>query len=143
MLSCWFCAELLAGCDEWKQIEQYCKSKIDFLKTFLKLPNGISSHDTFGDILPRLILWLLKNASWSGLQGLSTQPGRNHQYRWQTGRGSYDTHEKKAAIHTVSAWANQNRLVLRQIKVYTKSNQLPAIPLLIKALALKYFIARP
>ncbi|MCY7355939.1 MAG: ISAs1 family transposase [Rudanella sp.] len=51
-------------------------------------------------------------------------------------RGSYDKHDKKAAIHMVSAWANQNRLVLGQVKVDDKSNEITAIPQLIKALVL-------
>jgi len=45
---------VIAGCDEWTTIEEYAKTKIDFLKTFLKLPNGIPSHDTFGDIFAKI-----------------------------------------------------------------------------------------
>ncbi len=52
-------------------------------------------------------------------------------------RGSYDKHNKKAAIHMVSAWANQNRMVLGQVKVDDKSNEITAIPQLIKVLVLK------
>lgn len=52
-------------------------------------------------------------------------------------RGSYDKHNRKAAIHIVSAWANENRLVLGQVKVDDKSNEITAIPQLIKVLVLK------
>lgn len=45
---------VIAGCDQWTTIEEYAKTKFDFLQTFLKLPNGIPSHDTFGDIFAKI-----------------------------------------------------------------------------------------
>ena len=129
---------VIAGCDEWTTIEEYAKAKIDFLKTFLKLPNGIPSHDTFGDIFAKIdpaqfeecfLAWTLGVCELSAGEVVSID-GKQL-------RGSYDKHSKKAAIHMVSAWANQNRLVLGQVKVDDKSNEITAIPQLIKMLVLK------
>lgn len=47
---------VIAGCDEWTTIQEYATTKLAFLKTFLKLPNGIPSHDTFGDIVAKMDL---------------------------------------------------------------------------------------
>jgi hypothetical protein len=71
------------------------------------------------------------------LGGVSIESGGGCQYRGKQLRGSYDKYNKKAAIHMVSAWANQNRLVLGQVKVDDKSNEITAIPQLIKVLVLK------
>lgn len=129
---------VIAGCDEWTTIEEYAKAKIDFLKTFLKLPNGIPSHDTFGDIFAKIdpakfeecfLTWTLNVCQLSQGEVVSID-GKQL-------RGSYDKQNKKAAIHMVSAWANQNRLVLGQVKVANKSNEITAIPQLIKVLVLK------
>lgn len=129
---------VIAGCDEWTTIEEYAKTKIDFLKTFLKLPNGIPSHDTFGDIFAKIDPLQFEECFLAWTLGVCTlSPGEIVSIDGKQLRGSYDKHNKKAAIHMVSAWANQNRLVLGQVKVDDKSNEITAIPQLIRVLVLK------
>lgn len=129
---------VIAGCDEWTQIEQYCKTKIDFLKTFLKLPNGIPSHDTFGDIFAKLDPLAFEECFLKWTLGVcQLSQGEIISIDGKKLRGSYDTRDKKAAIHMVSAWASQSRMVLGQVKADGKSNEITAIPLLVRALVLK------
>jgi hypothetical protein len=129
---------VIAGCDEWTTIEEYAKTKIDFLKTFLKLPNGIPSHDTFGDIFAKIDPLQFEECFLAWTLGVcQLSPGEVVSIDGKQLRGSYDKYNKKAAIHMVSAWANQNRLVLGQVKVDDKSNEITAIPQLIKVLVLK------
>lgn len=129
---------VIAGCDEWTTIEEYAKTKYDFLKTFLKLPNGIPSHDTFGDIFAKIDPAQFEECflAWT-LSVCKLTQGEVIAIDGKTLRGSYDQHHKKAPIHMVSAWANTNRLVLGQVKVDQKSNEITAIPHLIKVLVLK------
>jgi len=129
---------VIAGCDEWTTIQEYANTKLDFLKTFLKLPNGIPSHDTFGDIFAKIDPLKFEECflAWT-LEVCELTKGEIISIDGKKLRGSYDKHDKKSAIHMVSAWANQNRLVLGQVKVDDKSNEITAIPQLIKVLVLK------
>ena len=129
---------VIAGCDQWTTIEEYAKTKYDFLKTFLNLPNGIPSHDTFGDIFAKIdpLKFEACFLKWT-LSVCQLTQGEVIAIDGKTLRGSYDRQDKKASIHMVSAWANTNRLVLGQVKVDDKSNEITAIPQLIKLLVLK------
>lgn len=129
---------VIAGCDEWTTIQEYATTKLDFLKTFLKLPNGIPSHDTFGDIFAKIDPRQFEDCflAWT-LSVCELTQGEIISIDGKKLRGSYDKLNKKAAIHMVSAWANQNRLVLGQVKVDDKSNEITAIPRLINVLVLK------
>jgi predicted transposase YbfD/YdcC len=129
---------VIAGCDEWTTIEEYAKTKLEFLKTFLKLPNGIPSHDTFGDVFAKIDPAQFEQCFLDWTLGVcQLTEGEVIAIDGKKLRGSYDHQDKKSAIHMVSAWANQNRLVLGQVKVDDKSNEITAIPQLIKVLALK------
>lgn len=129
---------VIAGCDEWTSIEEYAKTKIDFLKTFLGLKNGIPSHDTFGDIFAKIDPVLFEECFLNWTLGVCKLcQGEVISIDGKQLRGSYDSANKKAAIHMVSAWANENRMVLGQIKVDDKSNEITAIPHLLKVLVLK------
>lgn len=129
---------VIAGCDEWTTIEEYAKTKLDFLKTFLKLPNGIPSHDTFGDVFAKIDPIQFEECFLNWTLGVcELTHGEVIAIDGKKLRGSYDHQGKKAAIHMVSAWATQNRIVLGQVKVDDKSNEITAIPDLIKVLVLK------
>jgi predicted transposase YbfD/YdcC len=112
------------------------------LKTFLKLPNGIPSHDTVGDIFAKIDPLCFEQCflDWT-LSCCQLTNGEVIAIDGKSLRGSYDRHDKKAAIHMVSAWATTNRLVLGQVKVNDKSNEITAIPHFIKVLAIKGCIA--
>jgi predicted transposase YbfD/YdcC len=129
---------VIAGCDEWTSIEEYAKSKITFLKTFLGLQNGIPSHDTFGDIFAKIAPLAFEECFLQWTLGVcKCCEGEIVSIDGKQLRGSYDSASNKAAIHMVSAWANANRMVLGQIKVDNKSNEITAIPYLLNVLVLK------
>lgn len=129
---------VICGCDDWTSIETYGKAKINFLKTFLKLGNGIPSHDTFGNIFAKIDPLAFEKCFMDWVSSVcKLAPGEIVSIDGKTLRGSYDKGDKKAAIHMVSAWANGNRLVLGQVKVAEKSNEITAIPALLDILMLK------
>lgn len=126
---------VICGADSWVDIEMYGKSKLEWLKTFLKLPNGIPSHDTFGRVFAALnseefeksfLEWVKAIHELSGGQVIAID-GKQL-------RGSQDIPEGKEAIYMVSAWATENQLVLGQRKVDDKSNEITAVPQLLKML---------
>ena len=128
---------VIAGADGWAEIALFGRSKEDWLRTFLKLPNGIPSHDTFGRFFSLLdpvafqqcfINWV--QAVHESVQGVVAIDGK-------TVRRSHDRGKGKKAIHIVGAWATENGIALGQKKVNTKSNEITAIPELIKSLQLK------
>jgi predicted transposase YbfD/YdcC len=128
---------VIAGADGWTDIAQFGKAKEAWLRTFLKLPNGIPSHDTFGRFFSLLepaafqqcfIRWV--QAIHHSVQGVVTIDGK-------TARRSHDQSQGKEAIHIVGAWATENGIALGQTKVNDKSNEITAIPELLKALDLK------
>jgi len=128
---------VICGADNWVEIEAYGKAKYEWLKQFLALPNGIPSHDTFGDVFARIDPVAFERCfqGWvNELVGMSG--GQVVAIDGKTLRGSSDSQSGKRAIHMVSAWASANGLVLGQVKVDEKSNEITAIPTLLDMLAL-------
>src|SRR5919202_1033065 len=129
---------VICGADGWVDVEEFGKAKLAWFRTFLALPNGIPSHDTFGRVFAALdpeqfqqcfLAWVRAVASLSAGQVVALDG--------KTVRRSHDRTNGKAAIHMVSAWASANRLVLRQLKEHAKSNEITALPALLQLLALK------
>jgi predicted transposase YbfD/YdcC len=128
---------VICGAEGWEDIEEYGKAQAEWFAQVLELPHGIPGHDTFRRVLSRLDPEELTRCfiSWSGaLSDLSG--GDLVSIDGKTLRHSFDRAASQAAIHMVSAWANANRLVLGQVKVEDKSNDITAIPKLIKLLDL-------
>ena len=128
---------VLCGADGWVAIETYGQAKYDWLKTFLALPQGIPSHDTFGRVFARLDPEQLQGCFLRWVNSVSRlTAGEVIAIDGKTVRRSYDKGKGKGAIHRVSAWASQNRWVLAQRKVEETSNEITAIPELLRVLDL-------
>jgi len=126
---------IIAGADNWEDVEEFGKVRQEWFKTFLELPNGIPSHDTFNRVFARLdpeqfqacfMRWMMAVSQVIGSQVIAIDG--------KFVRRSHDKGNGKAAIDMVSAWATANHLVLGQVKVDDKSNEITAIPQLLEAL---------
>ena len=126
---------VICGADGWSDVELFGKNKKDWLKTFLRLPKGIPSHDTFGRIFAkirpeefqrRFIEWVQAIEKLTAGQVIAVDGKKL--------RRSHDQQTGKEAIYMVSAWATENQLVLGQTKVADKSNEITAIPELLQLL---------
>jgi predicted transposase YbfD/YdcC len=125
----------ICGADTWVDVENFGKAKHDWLKQFLELPNGIPSHDTFGRVFARLDAEQFQTGFLEWIQAVSeVTQGQIVAVDGKKLRRSHDKTIGKNAIHMVSAWASENRLVLGQVKVDDKSNEIPAIPQLLDVL---------
>ena len=125
------------GADGWVAVETFGRAKAAWLRTFLALPGGLPSHDTFGRVFARLDPAEFRRCflSWVG----AVVPGTVGQVvalDGKTLRRSHDRANGKAARHMVSAWACGSGLVLGQVAVDDKSNEITAIPALLRLLAL-------
>lgn len=115
----------------------YGKTKYKWLKKFLELANGIPSHD-IARVFARLDTHQLQQCFLGWVKSISQQfSGEIVAIDGKTLRHSYDSSHDKSAIHMVSAWASANHLILGQVKVDKKSNEITAIPRLLQALCLK------
>ncbi|HEV3082551.1 MAG TPA: ISAs1 family transposase [Gemmataceae bacterium] len=128
----------LGNADGWADIERFAKAKIDFFRSFLDLPSGIPSHDTFGRVFARLEPAALMACIQQWLDALGAAvAGEVVAIDGKTLRGSFDTAAGQNPLHVVSAWACDARLTLGQVAVDAKSNEITAIPLLLELLDLK------
>ena len=126
---------VICGADGWEDIEEYGTSQAEWFATFLDLPHGIPGHDTFRRVLSRLDPEELTQCFIAWTEALSEASGGDIvAIDGKTLRHSFDQATGQAAIHMVRAWASANRLVLGQLKVEEKSNEITAIPKLIPML---------
>ncbi len=126
---------VIAGADNWEDVEEFGKARLEWFKTFLELPNGIPSHDTFNRVFARLNPEQFRAGFLSWMNAVSQIiGGQVIAIDGKVLRGSQDKGIGKAAIDLVSAWATANHLVLGQMKVDQKSNEITAIPRLLEAL---------
>ena len=126
---------VICGADTWVEVEQFGHSKQQWLQEFLELPNGIPSHDTFGRIFALLDVEQFAHsfASWTHAIHTVTQ-GQVIAIDGKTVRRSHDNQLGKRAIHLVSAWATENHISLGQVQTEEKSNEITAIPELLRLL---------
>jgi predicted transposase YbfD/YdcC len=124
---------VVCGADNWVEIERYGHRKHDWLRGLLALPNGIPSHDTLSRVFGLLdpAAFQLGFGQWVGALVQATE-GRLIPIDGKTLRGSADAAHGRAALHLVSAWAQANHVVLGQVAVADKSNEITAIPELLK-----------
>lgn len=127
---------VLCGADGWVEIEEFAKAKEAFFTDLLDLPNGIPSHDTFGRVFALIDPKQFEASFVQWVEGLSHQVKGVVAIDGKTLRRSHDQGAGKKALHVVSAWAVENRLVLAQLATEEKSNEITAIPVLLHQLAL-------
>jgi predicted transposase YbfD/YdcC len=128
---------VICGADSWVAIELYGCTKYEWLKTFLELPNGIPSHDTFARVFAQLNPQQFQECFLNWIKSIQIRMDSEIvAIDGKTLCGSHDKSSDKSAIQMVSAWATTNKLVLGQVKVDEKSNEITAIPKLIKVLEL-------
>jgi predicted transposase YbfD/YdcC len=128
---------VICGADDWAAIERFGNAKVKWFQTFLSLPHGIPSHDTFGRVFAALDPEAFKVAFLAWVSTLAAvMPGDVIAIDGKTLRHTFDTAADKAAIHMVSAWATAQGLCLGQVKTDAKSNEITAIPKLLAVLAL-------
>lgn len=127
----------ICGADGWTEVASWGQSSEAWLRTFLVLPHGIPSHDTFGRLFARLDPKVFRRCFLSWVRAISKLSQRRLlAVDGKTVRRSHDRTHGCAAIHMVSVWAQANRLVLGQTKVNEKSNEITAIPELLRWLEL-------
>jgi predicted transposase YbfD/YdcC len=127
---------VLCGANGWVEIEEFGKAKEAFFTELLALSNGIPSHDTFGRVFALLDPKQFEASFVQWVQGLSRTVTGVIAIDGKTLRRSHERQTGKKALHMVSAWAVENRLVLAQIATEEKSNEITALPVLVRQLAL-------
>jgi predicted transposase YbfD/YdcC len=145
ILTITLCA-VICGADDWVAVATFGGAKEAWLRTFLALPNGIPSHDTFGRVVRLLdpdevrrcfLDWVRAVVGEPGDDGAPSDLGRQVvAVDGKTLRRSHDRRSGKDALHLVSAWATESGLVVGQGATDAKSNEITAIPALLKLLAL-------
>ena len=129
---------VLCGADGWTEVQLFGDSRLVWLKTFLALPNGIPSHDTFGRVFSRLKPDQLEHCFMKWTAALAeVSGGRLIAIDGKTIRRSFDRADNRAAIHMVSAWCETNHIVLGQLATDEKSNEITAIPRLLEMLDIR------
>ena len=126
---------VICGADDWPAVEEFGEAKQEWFEQFLKLPHGIPSDDTFRRVFAVLDAEQFQSCfiTWIRTVFEVTQ-GQVVPIDGKKLRRSHDKSIGKDAIHMVSAWALENHLVLGQVKVDDKSNEITAIPQLLDVL---------
>jgi len=132
---------VISGADDFVHMALFGEAKLEWFKARLELPNGIPSHDTFARVFALLDPQSLEKAFLGWVQAVRSLAPNDQanpdgvaskeeivSLDGKTVRRSHDAVRKKSAIHMVSAWATKARLVLGQVKVDDKSNEITAIP---------------
>src|ERR1700730_1461825 len=124
---------VIAGAQDWQEIETFGRKRRQWLKCFLKLPNGIPSHDTFERVFDRINPQAFQACFREWVQAVQEALSIKHiAIDGKTLRGSRSA--TLGALHLVSAWATAQHLSLGQVAVDAKSNEITAIPALLELL---------
>lgn len=132
---------VISGAEGWEAIERFGEAKIDWLRKWIDLENGIPSHDCIARVMARLEPAKVTECFTMWTQSVTQlTDGEVIAIDGKTARGSFtdnSTKKKLGAIHMVSAWANQAGVSLGQVKTEQKSNEITAIPVLLEMLEIK------
>lgn len=129
---------VLSGCDGCVEIAEYGRRKAEFFQTILELPHGIPAHDTFNRVLALLKPEALQECLLGWLRSVRDEAGDSREERHiaidgKSLRRTFDRAAAKNMLHLVSAWSTANGITLGQVAVDEKSNEITAIPQLLKA----------
>jgi len=127
---------VICGAEGWEEIEQFGKEKQEWLENILELPNGIPSHDTISRVFSKINPEEFEKSFFTWVGSLTEHISGVVAIDGKTLRRSHDGANGKKALHLVSAWAAENRLVLAQLATEEKSNEITAIPELLRMLDL-------
>jgi len=128
---------VICGAETWKQMVEFSSSKEVFLRKFLKLKNGIPSEDTINRLFSSIDSDQFESCFTEWVNSISQiTKGQVIAIDGKTIRGA-KSKGKKSPVHMVSAWANENNIVLGQVRVNEKSNEITAIPQLIEKLMIE------
>jgi predicted transposase YbfD/YdcC len=129
---------VIAGAEGWEDVEEFGKQKHLWLKRFLRLANGIPSHDTISRVFRLLKPQAFQEGFTRWISSLHGELGlKLVAIDGKTLRRSHDRTTMKSALHAVCAWSVANHIVLGQQSVDEKSNEITAIPELLKLLDLE------
>lgn len=132
---------VVAGAEGWEEIEEFGKQKIDWCKKYLSLPHGIPSHDTISRVFRAMRPGAFQEAFLEWMSAVHEQLGFTLvAIDGKTLRRSNDAKSMKSALHAVCAWSVENHLCLGQVATDQKSNEITAIPELLRLLDLKQAI---
>lgn len=127
---------VIADCDDWSEIVLFAQKRLAWFKRFLKLPNGVPSHDTFERVFSKLEPRSLQCCCLAWLRAVADLLGMGHiAIDGKTLCGSAGS--QWGPLHVVSAWATEANLTLGQVAVAGKSNEITAIPALLELLDLR------
>jgi len=127
---------VIANCDDWPDIAQFAREREGWFRRFLKLPDGVPSHDTFERVFAALDPRALERCCLAWLHDIARLVGVDHiAIDGKTLRGSANS--ELGALHLVSAWASKAQLSLGSVAVDGKSNEITAIPQLLQLLDLE------
>ena len=128
---------VLAGADGFVDIAKFGRSKLDLLRRFRPFANGTPSHDQLGDIFAVLDPERFQQSFIAWVADLTGAPADVIAIDGKTSRRSYSKKGEASPLHTLSAFAARQRLVLGQTKVAAKSNEIVAIPKLLDMMTLE------
>jgi hypothetical protein len=129
---------VMAFAEGWEDIEKYGNAKEAWLRKFLPLQHGIPKHDVYRRVFTRLKSHAVASCFMEWVRAMKQDINREViAIDGKTVRGSFNTRQESRAIHLVSAWAAENRLVFAPVKTEEKSNEITAIPTLLEMIALK------
>ena len=134
MLVIALCA-VICGADNWVDVVQFGKAKRAWFADFLKLPNGIASHDTFSRVFQLIDAQVLERVCMAWLQSIAGKVEGVVAIDGKSVRGSRNG--AMGPLHIVSAWACEASLLLGQVRTQEKSNEITAIPELLKLLSIQ------
>ena len=129
---------MICGADDWVAIQEFGEAREDWFRTFLDLPSGIPSHDTFGRVFAALDPEAFSRCFAAWMRDVAElTDGEVVAIDGKTIRRSFDRASSRNAIHIVSAWAAENGVAIGQVKTDAKSNEITAIPRLLEMLHVK------